>query len=119
MNDNFSVRPVTAGGWDYIAAALVRLFARLRASGQKHCVVVDVSDELYVQFMVRPDGTLRAESVGDMFLETKQFDDDQHRTLDRLGWAEPDPDGSGQGNYWREFPAGHDLDATVRAVLTC
>ena len=103
MNDSFVVRPISAGGWDYIAAALVRLFGRLRATGEKHCVVVDVSSEHYVQFVVRPDGTLWAEAVGDRHLEHARFDDEQHRLLDRLGWGTADPDGPGDGNYWREY----------------
>jgi hypothetical protein len=118
--DNFVVRPVTAGGWDYIAAALARLFGRLRQTGWHHCVVVEVSDEHYVQFIVRPEGGLWAESVGDVFLDGDGFDDEQRRTLRLLRWTEPEPDGRGKGNYWREYATpGHDLEAATIAVLTC
>ncbi|MDP9331871.1 MAG: hypothetical protein M3Q30_00970 [Actinomycetota bacterium] len=120
MKDNFVVRPISAGGWDYIAAALARLFGGLRATRQGHCVVVDVSDEHYVQFIVRPDGTLWAESIGDEFLEANVLDDEQHRALELMGWTPPDPGGKGGGNYWHEYDEpGHDLEATVVAVLTC
>ena len=120
MNDNFHVRPISAGGWDYIAAALVRLFGRLRATGNKHCVVVDVSPEHYVQFIVRHDGTLWAESVGDTHLVERPFDDEQRRVLEMLGWRAADSEGPGEGNYWREYEKpGSDLDAAATAVLTC
>jgi len=88
--EQFVVRPATAGGWDYIAAALARLFGRLRATGVHHCVVVEVSADEYVQFIVRPDGGVWAESVGDVFLERLVFTDDQHRELELLGWTEPE-----------------------------
>ena len=118
--NNFVVRPETAGGWDYIAAALARLFGRLRATGSQHCVIVQVSDEYYVQFIVRTDGGLWAESVGDVFLEGDGFDDEQRRTLASLGWTEPELFGLGHGNYWREYDEpGHDLEAISVAVLTC
>ena len=120
MKDNFVVRPSTAGGWDYIAAALARLFGRLRATGRGHCVVVDVADDRYVQFIVRPNGALWAESVGDRFLEPDAFSDDQHRELESLGWTAPEPGGRGGGNYWREYEApAYDLEATAVAALTC
>jgi hypothetical protein len=120
MKDDFLVRPVTAGGWDYIAAALVRLFGRLRATGEKHCVIIDVTHEHYVQFIVRPDGTLWAEAVGDVHLSAGGFDDEQRRLLAVLGWGAADPDGPGEGNYWREYETpGCDLDAAATAVLTC
>ena len=102
MQDNYVVRPVSAGGWDYIAAALVRLFGRLRATGLHHCVVVEVPGDRYVQFIVRPDGGLWAESVGDVFLDGDEFNEEQRGDLEVLGWAEPELFGSGHGNYWRE-----------------
>ena len=117
--DNFVVRPVTAGGWDYIAAALARLFGRLRTTGWHHCVIVEVG-ERYVQFIVRPDGGLWAESIGDVHLDGDGFDEEQRRTLELLHWTTPEPDGRGKGNYWREYEApGHDLEAATIAVLTC
>jgi hypothetical protein len=118
--ENFVVRPASAGGWDYIAAALARLFGRLRMTGRRHCVIVEVPDDRYVQFMVHPEGRLWAESVGDVFLDGDSFDDDQRRTLELLRWNAPEPGGRGKGNYWREFEApAEDLEAATIAVLTC
>jgi hypothetical protein len=120
VKDEFVVRPATAGGWDYIAAALARLFGRLRLTGWAHCVIVEVENENYVQFIVRPDGGLWAESVGDVYLDGNGFSDDQRRTLEILGWRTPELFGAGHGNYWRDFTApGHDLEAATIAVLTC
>jgi len=119
VTDNFVVRPVTAGGWDYIAAALVRLFVRLRETEQHHCVVVDVGPEAYVQFIVRPDGGLWAESIGDNY-RSNDFGDDDRRELRLLHWNEPELFGRGHGNYWHEYEEpGHDLEAATIAVLTC
>lgn len=118
--DNFVVRPVAAGGWDYIAAALARLFGRLRSTGWAHCVIVEVPAGQYVQFMVRPDGGLWSESIGDVYLDTDGFDDEQRRTLRLLRWTEPGTEDRGKGNYWREYDGpGHDLEAATTAVLTC
>ena len=120
MTDNFVVRPASAGGWDYIAAALARLFGRLRETGQHHCVIVQVGDERYVQFIVRPDGGLWAESIGEVFLGDAEFSDEQRRELASLGWSAPDLFGRGHGNYWHDYEtAGHDLEAATVAVLTC
>src|SRR5450432_2547383 len=100
--ESFVVRPNSAGGWDYIAAALARLFGRLRATGWRHCVIVEIPGDRYVQFMVHPDGGLWTESVGDVFLDGDGFDDEQRRTLELLRWTAPVHGGRGQGNYWRE-----------------
>src|SRR5262245_16964753 len=104
MNDSFMVRPISAGGWEAIASALTRLLVRLSASGERHCVivVVDASKNHYVQFMVRDDGSLWAEAVGDCNLVGSPLDDDQRDALAHLGWNAPDPDGRWAGNYWRE-----------------
>jgi hypothetical protein len=117
--DRFVVRPAQAGGWDYIGAALARLFERLRATGWSHCVIVDLGDH-YVQFIVRPDGGLWAEAVGDVFLPGYRYSDEQRRTLESLGWRSSELFGHGRGNYCREYPErGHDLEAATIAVLTC
>jgi hypothetical protein len=117
--ESFVVRPITAGGWDQIAAALVQLFARLRATGEGHCVVVEVAEDRYVQFIARPDGSLWTESIGDVYLDDG-FDDGQRRQLERLGWSPPELFGLGHGNYWREYETpGHDGEAVAVAILTC
>ena len=68
---------------------------------------------------MRPDGTLWAEAVGDRHLEHAVIDDEQIG-LDRLGWGVADPDGPGDGNYWREYSTPEcDLEATATVVLTC
>jgi hypothetical protein len=119
MNDSFMVHPISAGGWDAIAGALARLIIRLRAAGSAHCVIVQVSNEHYVQFMVRGDGSFWAEAVGDCHLWSQPLDDDRRRHLSRLGWNAPDPDGRWAGNYWREWgEAGGELEAAAVAVTT-
>lgn len=53
----------------------------------------------YVQFVVY-EGGLRAESVGDRYLESgARLTPEQIVRLDELGWSLPD-DG---GNYWRQW----------------
>lgn len=120
VTDTFVVQPVKAGGWDYIAAALARLFGRLRSTTCHHCVIVEVGPDAYVQFIVRPDGGLWSESIGDVHIDGDGFDEDQHRELELLGWNTPELFGRGHGNYWREYESpGHDLDAATIAVMTC
>jgi hypothetical protein len=119
MKDDFVVRPRTAGGWDQIVGALARLFERLQATGEPHCVIIELEASRYVQFIVRPDGSMWAESVGEVFLDDgDEFDDEQHQRLDELGWNAPELFGHGRGNYWREYDEGHFLEAASIAALT-
>jgi hypothetical protein len=119
VKDDFVVRPRTAGGWDQIVGALARLFERLQATGEPHCVIIELEAARYVQFIVRPDGSMWAESVGEVFLDDgDEFDDEQHRTLAQLGWNPPELFGRGKGNYWREYDDGCFLEAASIAALT-
>ncbi len=119
MKDEFAVRPRTAGGWDQIVGALARLFERLQATGEPHCVIVELEVDRYVQFIVRPDGSMWAESVGEVHLdEGDAFDDEQQRRLAQLGWATPELFGPGRGNYWREWDEDHFLEVASVAALT-
>jgi len=113
------VRPRTAGGWDQIVGALARLFERLAATGEPHCVLVELAEDRYVQFIIRPDGSVWSESVGDVYLDDgDEFDDDQRRVLAQLGWNAPELFGPGHGNYWREYDEGHLLDAASSVAST-
>jgi hypothetical protein len=72
-----------------------------------------------VQFIVRPDGSIWAESVGDVYLdEGNEFDDDQQRRLEQLGWTPPELFGPGHGNYWREYDEGQYVEAASALALT-
>jgi hypothetical protein len=119
VKDDFVVRPCTAGGWDQIVGALARLFERLQATGAPHCVIVELAVDRYVQFMVRADGSMWAESIGDVHLDDgDEFDDEQHRRLAQLGWTTPELFGPGRGNYWREYDEGHFLEAATIVAMT-
>jgi hypothetical protein len=119
MKDDFVVRPRTAGGWDQIVGALARLFERLQATGDAHCVIVELAEDRYVQFIVRPDGSVWSESVGDIFLhDDNEFDDDQRERLVLLGWNAPELFGPGHGNYWREYEPGHSVEAACNLAVT-
>jgi hypothetical protein len=119
VKDDFVVRPRTAGGWDQIVGALARLFERLQATGAPHCVVIELAEDRYVQFIVRPDGSMWAESIGDVHLDDgDEFDDEQHCRLEQLGWNEPELFGPGRGNYWREYDDGQYLRAAASVAAT-
>jgi len=119
VKDDFVVRPRTAGGWDQIVGALARLFERLQATGDPHCVIVELAADRYVQFIVRPDGSIWSESVGDVYLDDDdEFDDEQRRRLVQLGWTAPELFGPGRGNYWREYEPGDFLEAASSVALT-
>ena len=89
-------------------------------TGQHHCVIVEVAGQRYVQFIVRPNGGLWTESIGDVFLEAA-FTEDQSCELMSLGWNTPELFRlAAAATTRREYEAaGHDREAAAKAVLTC
>ncbi len=101
-----------------LAAELAELLTRLIDDRHTFVVVEAGVTNRFVQFIACEGEWLRAESVGNRYLDGDALTLRDELELARLGWNSPETDDGDCGNYWRMWDPPNVLDAAQLAALT-